>query len=96
MFKKWLREIDKVGLKDWLWFVAYLGRNKFSHRLDVRHGHNDKFKKLNRDRKRAHDIDHALLVLNNPYRCSRCNGGLAYVNAPCYRCVAENDKRGDK
>lgn len=28
-------EIRKVGIRDWLWFVVYLKRNEFSHKLGI-------------------------------------------------------------
>ena len=59
---KIIREIWKVGLVDWLWFVIYLGRNEFSHRLCLLRyvkspGDSDGLTRLIRDRDRAHRID---------------------------------------
>lgn len=55
---KWFAEIKKVGIRDWLWFVIWLGRNEFSPNLEAdRYTDRDK---LRRDRDRAHKIDEML------------------------------------
>ncbi len=53
---KWLREIRKVGLRDWLWFVVWLRRNEFSRKLDLNRYYPD-MARLVRDRSRAHRLD---------------------------------------
>ena len=78
MFKKWFREIKLIGIKDWLWFVVYLKRNKFSPRIGLctyyLNEKNFKYNKetgekyfcvndLIRKRERAHDIDAKLSKL---------------------------------
>lgn len=57
---KALKEIRMVGLKNWIWFVVWLHRNEFHPRLDLRNYYPD-LKRLERDRRRAHEIDLALL-----------------------------------
>jgi hypothetical protein len=32
---KWYKEINLIGIKDWLWFVIYLRRNEFSPKLNM-------------------------------------------------------------
>lgn len=58
-FRKWWREIQTVGLKDWWWFVVYLKRNEFSRKLSLSDDlcHQDGWRKLQRERQRAHEID---------------------------------------
>ena len=53
---KWLREIRKVGLRDWLWFVVWIRRDEFSRKLDLNRYYPD-MKRLVRDRNRAHRLD---------------------------------------
>lgn len=53
---KWLREIRKVGLRDWLWFVVWLRRDEFSRKLDLDRYYLD-LERLFRDRNRAHRLD---------------------------------------
>ncbi len=57
-----LKEIKKVGLKDWLWFVVWLKRDEFSQKLSASSytRHDDKIKLILRDRIRAHNIQMAL------------------------------------
>lgn len=54
--KKWIKEIRLVGLRDWLWFVFWLKRDEFSHKLGVFRYYPNMIK-LARDRKRSHEID---------------------------------------
>lgn len=49
------REIRAVGLIDWLWFVVWLKRDEFSHKLDLSRYYPD-LDKLVIDRNRAHEI----------------------------------------
>lgn len=65
---KWIREIKAVGIRDWLWFVVYLRRNEFSHKLTL-----NKYLKnyvglqhldLYEQRQRAHRIDEILSDLD--------------------------------
>jgi len=53
---KWVSEIRKVGLLDWLWFVVWLRRNEFSQKLDLNRYYPD-ITRLVRDRNRAHRLD---------------------------------------
>ena len=53
---KWIREIRKVGLRDWLWFVVWLRRNEFSAKLTLSRYYPD-MEKLVHDRNRAHRLD---------------------------------------
>jgi hypothetical protein len=55
--KKCHGEIKLVGVRNW--FVIILKRNEFSHKLDLNKYYPD-LKRLNRDRTRAHNIDHLL------------------------------------
>lgn len=57
--KKCHSEINLLGISDWVWFVIILKRNEFSHKLDLNKYYPD-LKRLNRDRARAHNIDHLL------------------------------------
>ncbi len=57
--KKYHGEIKLLGIRDWVWFVIILKRNEFSHKLDLNKYYPD-LKRLNRDRARAHNIDHLL------------------------------------
>lgn len=61
---KWIKEVKSIGLKDWLWFVVYLRRDEFSRKLDLNRYYPD-MDRLNRDRKRAHDIDGKLNERHN-------------------------------
>ena len=55
---KLIKEIRKVGLIDWLWFVIVLRRDEFSHKLDIKvSGKAPDLTRLVRDRDRAHRID---------------------------------------
>ena len=56
---KWLREIRKVGLRDWLWFVVWLHRNEFSPKLGIERYWGRMYECI-RDRDRAHRLDHEL------------------------------------
>ena len=53
------KEIAKVGIRDWCWFVILLRRNEFHKRLDLINYYPD-MDRLCRDRNRAHRIDNAL------------------------------------
>jgi len=53
---RWVREIRKVGLRDWLWFVVWLRRNEFSQKLDLNRYYPD-MERLARDRNKAHRLD---------------------------------------
>ena len=72
---KFITEIKKIGLIDWVWFVIYLKRNEFSPKLSLgniyiknsNHGflkkdgtHQKWFAKLIKNRNRAHKIDDIL------------------------------------
>lgn len=57
--KKWIQEIRKVGIVDWVWFVIWLRRDEFSEKLDIFKYYPD-MEKLMRDRDRAHRIDSEL------------------------------------
>ena len=59
-----LKEIKKVGLKDWLWFVVWLKRDEFSPKLSASSytRHEDRLKLILRDRIRAHNIQMALSI----------------------------------
>ncbi|MCP4392674.1 MAG: hypothetical protein GY804_00110 [Alphaproteobacteria bacterium] len=52
---KTLKEITKVGFKDWLWFTVHLERDEFSDKLDPKHYNHD-IDAYNYDQKRAYDI----------------------------------------
>ena len=59
MIRKWIKEIKKVGFRDWVWFVVYLRRDESSDKLDIgnyypAHGWEQK---LLHDRSRAHHIE---------------------------------------
>lgn len=67
--KHWYLEIQTVGFRNWLWFVWYLDRNEFSHKLGLERykffgGYGYDTYKLLRDRSRANDIDNALSDIN--------------------------------
>lgn len=62
---KWFREIRKVGVIDWLWFVVYLKRNEFSVKLDMWEYYPD-LQSLTKARMRAHNIDMALQDIDDP------------------------------
>lgn len=55
----WLKEIEAVGLRDWLWFVFKLRRNEFHSSLDVWNWRGTP-RELMRARQRAHNIDDVL------------------------------------
>lgn len=55
--KRLYREIKIVGLRDWWWFDVYLNRNEFSYKLDIVNYWPDNLIQLNRDRRRAHNIE---------------------------------------
>lgn len=48
---KFLKEIQLIGLKDWIWYTFILKRNEFNKKLNV---NNYKIFKL---REKAHEID---------------------------------------
>ena len=52
----WILEIRLVGLLDWLWFVVYLKRDEFSHKLSLNKYYPD-LDGLVLDRTRAHNLD---------------------------------------
>ena len=58
----WKKEIKEVGFKDWFWFVFVLGRDEFSHRLDLIKymSKGRSLTKLVYDRNRAHRIDYQI------------------------------------
>lgn len=55
----WLKEIEAVGLRDWLWFVFKLRRNEFHSSLDMLNWRGTPLE-LIRARGRAHNIDDVL------------------------------------
>lgn len=66
---RWFKEIRKVGLRDWLWFVVLLRRNEFHRRLDLSVAYyrcstleeqSEYLKQLSLARRRAHRVDMAL------------------------------------
>ncbi len=59
MLRKWIKEIQLVGIKDWFWFVVLLKRNEFHQKLDVLNYPltDEGFIMCARDRDRAHRID---------------------------------------
>ena len=59
-FKQYKREISLVGIIDWVWFVLWMRRDEFSDRLDILHYYPGKMWELERDRRRAHEIDHII------------------------------------
>jgi hypothetical protein len=64
----WIKEIRKVGIIDWIWFVIYLRRNEFSNKLNLsryytRYGALKYPPFLIKDRQKAHEIDLALMDL---------------------------------
>ena len=69
---KWLREIRKVGLRDWLWFVVWIRRDEFSRKLDLNRYYPD-MERLVRDRNRAHRLDMEIGAQrkNHPERSDR-------------------------
>lgn len=62
---RWYREIRRVGLRDWLWFVVGLRRDEFHPKLNRVHFPMDRAGSLlcMRARDRAHNIDLALTEL---------------------------------
>jgi len=59
---KIFKEIKKVGIRDWFWFVVIMKRNEFGNKLSVwryytMYGMHDGMVLLRRDRARAHRID---------------------------------------
>lgn len=56
---KWLREIRKVGLRDWLWFVVWLRRNEFSPKLGIER-YWGRMRECMRDRDKAHRLDNEI------------------------------------
>ena len=59
---KFFREIRKVGLRDWLWFVVFIRRDEFHprlNRINYPRGREGSIRCV-RDRDRAHRIDEAL------------------------------------
>ena len=66
---KWIKEIKKIGIRKWIWFVIYLKRDDCSDKLDIfvyykKYGDNYLSKLLN-DRDLAHKIDIILRNLSN-------------------------------
>ena len=59
--KKWIKEIRAVGFIDWFWFVVWLKRDEFNIKLSVFRYYPNMIR-LNRDRKRAHEIDIKLCI----------------------------------
>ena len=58
---KFFREIRKVGLRDWLWFVVFMRRDEFHPRLNrINYPRGREGSRCVRDRDRAHRIDKAL------------------------------------
>lgn len=57
IIKKWYQEIRKVGIKDWVWFVLWMGRDEFHPRLDLTIENYRKPENLVFMRNRAHRID---------------------------------------
>ena len=57
---KWYREIQKVGLVDWVWFVVWMQRDEFHRRLDLTVDNYRKPEQLTYQRNRAHRIDMAI------------------------------------
>lgn len=57
---KWYREIRKVGLVDWGWFVLWINRDEFHRRLDMTIDNYLKPEQLVYMRNRAHRIDKML------------------------------------
>lgn len=53
---KWIREIRKVGIADWIWFVIWLQRNEFHRKLELWEYYQDA-KSLTAARRRAPRID---------------------------------------
>lgn len=76
---KWIREIRKVGLKNWVWFSYSLKRNEFSPKLNIINywdGRKIDYQKLNEDRKRAHQISMELDCLSKMFKVQKlasCN-----------------------
>lgn len=63
LVKRWFREITVVGLRDWLWFVVWLGRDEFHPSLNRFHSTGLKgVCERERRRHKAHEID---LVLSD-------------------------------
>lgn len=60
-FATCIREIRKVGLRDWIWFVLHLKRDEYSRKLDL--SNYSDMRKLIRDRDRSHKLD---TILNPP------------------------------
>lgn len=60
---KIFKEIFKIGLIDWCWFVLYLKRDKYNKKLSITRYY-PKLKKYYRDSKRVEEI---YLLLRNIY-----------------------------
>lgn len=57
---KQIKEIQLVGIVDWIWFVIYLKRNIFSRKLDITRKNYKKPIELIRRRERAIAIERKL------------------------------------
>lgn len=57
---KQIKEIQLVGIVDWVWFVVYLKRNIFSRKLDITRKNYKKPIALIRRRERAIAIERKL------------------------------------
>lgn len=55
---KIFKEIIKVGLFNWIWFVIYLKRNEFSNKLNI-HNFKNPYDCV-KARDKAHNIDNLL------------------------------------
>jgi len=53
----YFKEINAIGIKDWIWFVIYLKRDEFSPKLEIDHYYPDKLSFLIKDRNKAHKLD---------------------------------------
>ena len=59
---KWIKEIQVIGVKDWLWWVVRLRRNEFHPSLDKLSTKGTFSYRIYREgkRRRAHDIEEKL------------------------------------
>ena len=64
MFKVF-KEIRKIGIKNWIWFVLYLKRDEFSYKLGVDWYYPDNLTQLLPDRDRAHELNTQLSEINH-------------------------------
>lgn len=62
---KTVKEIQAIGIKDWIWFVFYLNRDEFSNKLSLVRYYPDRMQELVKDRQRAHIADMKLTDLNS-------------------------------